>query len=250
MLRPAVPLSIVLALSLTACNVGDLSGPGGGGGADAGAGDPGADAGPDSPDAIPPNYTLAVTPPSIDTILGTEAVFTVELSSMNFTGATTLSAIGVPDSWTVAFDPPVVNVPLDSVAYATMTVTIPTNGEAVASMLQVEAVAAPGTRSTLASVAVANEVVVTLPAATGGGAHPFPAPLDIRLGAQVTIANADTTLHRIHSDNGNRGFPHQEGEMGEGGSYSFTITQTGSYDFYCHIHEVNAGVGRIAVTEP
>ena len=245
----AVAIVLPLLFPLSACDVGELSDPGGGaGGADAGSDT--ADASPNAPDAIPPNYTLSVTPPSVETTLGTEQVFTVELSSINFAGPATLAAAGAPDSWVVAFDPPVVNVQLDGVATAAMTVTVPTNAEAMNAQLQVEAVAAPGQRSTLATVNVANEVIVSLPAGVGANAHPFPAPLQIRLGAQVTIANEDGVLHRIHSDNGNEGFSHQDDDMSQGQAYSFTITQAGSYNYYCHIHDVAAGVGRIETSNP
>jgi len=240
----------LLLIVVPGCTVGDVSGPAGGGSSpDAGA-DNGGDAAPNGPDATPANFTLALAPPSIDTTLGTEVELSVVLSSINFAGSATLGAIGVPDSWSVAFDPPVVSLSLDGVATAIMRVTVPTNAAATTGQIQVEAAAAPGQRAAVASVAVANQVLVRLPTGTAGGAHPFPAPLEIRLGAQVTIANEDPELHRIHSDNSSEGFPHQEGEMGAGGEYSFTITQPGSYNYYCHIHDVGAGVGRIVVSSP
>ena len=249
MLRSLIGL-VSLLIVVPACTVGDVSGPGGGGGSlDAGADDSG-DAAPNGPDPTPANFTLALTPPSVDTTLGTEVELSVVLSSINFAGPATLTAIGVPDSWSIAFDPPVVSLSLDGVATATMMVTVPTNAEATIGQIQVEAAAAPGQRAALASVNVANQVIVRVPTGTGAGAHPFPAPLEIRLGAQVTIANDDPALHRIHSDNNSEGFPHQDDEMGAGGAYSFTITQPGSYNYYCHIHDVGAGVGRIVVSNP
>jgi plastocyanin len=237
------------------CSPGEITGPGGSGpggndnpGVDAGSDDP-VDPPPGAPDAAPPDYSLSIGTPTTQTILGTTSEIEVVLQSDNFQGTVALTAADVPATWEVSFSPAIVSMPRNGSATTTMQVTIPSNGIAGTNVLTVNASGAPGIRTGTATLEVANEVVVTLAPGTGQDQHNFPEPLEINLGTKVTIANADTTAHRIHSGNDDAGFPHQPSNMGEGEGYSFTLTRSGSFNYYCHVHDVAAGVGRIVVSE-
>jgi plastocyanin len=250
------PIALLLGLLWVAasCTVGDLSGPSGGGnegGADAGSGG-GDDLEPGGPDAAPPTYAVTMSPDSVDLTLGTVAELSVTLSSDRFAGAVSLSAQGVPESWLVSFEPaPVVALGADEIRVVTVRVEVPTDAT-----VTVQADAAAGQHLVSAAVDVANELVIPIGEGTAAGDHPFPGTSQIRLGASVRFVNLDQTRHRIHSDSGNAGFPHEpspgmdpalEGE--QGGSYAVTIDRTGGFNYYCHEHQVGSGVGRIEVVD-
>jgi amicyanin len=77
------------------------------------------------------------------------------------------------------------------------------------------------------------------PAAQGGNAVDItnfafaPVTLTIPVGATVTWTNHDEEPHTIVSGDGSTF--HSPG-MGTGGTYSFTFTNAGSYDYMCSIH--------------
>lgn len=244
-----------LALVLAAgCTVGDLSGgtPDPGSGPDAGPGDqPQADAAPNAPDAAPPDYALTLAPSTAAIELGQEYVFTVSLSSERFAGPVTLAATGAPDSWNVTFAPSeTIDLPLDGSAIATMTVQVPSDAEAAIADVVLTATADPGERSATGAVTVANQLTVAIADGVADGQHAFPGLATVRLGAAIRILNTDGTAHRIHSNNDNAGFPHQEDTMATGEAYEFTLNRTGQFDYYCHVHDVQAGVGAFRVIDP
>ncbi|HUH00444.1 MAG TPA: hypothetical protein VML75_00535 [Kofleriaceae bacterium] len=246
-------VALALALSaLPACGVGEIGGPGGGGGdptggPDAGPGQNAADAAPNAPDAAPPDYSMTVIPTGATTLtLGTATAFQIALVSERFVGPVELSVTGAPGSWNVRFEPSATAVlAYDGTATIDLIVEVPTNGDAGEIALSVDALAAPGVRSQPAALVVSNELIVDIAAGTGSGTHAFPSRSDINVGTVVTIRNSDTTAHRIHSNNDDQGFPHQPDDMGQGESYSVTITGTGELNYYCHVHEVVAGVGQL-----
>src|SRR4051794_38744146 len=94
--RPLV-LGTLAACSLAACEVGVT--PAGGGDDNSGDDDVSVDARPPSIDAPAAAYSLAVTPPTAATTLGTETTFTVTIGAQHFDGAVALTATGVPASW-------------------------------------------------------------------------------------------------------------------------------------------------------
>nr|WP_231514521.1 cupredoxin family copper-binding protein [Mycobacterium sp. URHB0044] len=59
-----------------------------------------------------------------------------------------------------------------------------------------------------------------------------PATLSIPIGATVTWTNGDEEPHTVVADDGSF---HSPG-MGTGGTYSFTFTNAGSFDYVCSIH--------------
>src|SRR5688500_11107915 len=107
-------LAILLATPLAACTVGDITGGPGGGGDDTGGGDATGGPGPDA--ALIPDYSLTMTPPTASTTLGTVTSYSVTLSSSNFEGPVTLTATGLPASWTAEFSPPSPTLELDGSA--------------------------------------------------------------------------------------------------------------------------------------
>lgn len=251
-LRPLAAALVLSLSSLPACGVGEIGGPGGGGdqtgGPDAGPGQNAADAAPNAPDAAPPDYSMTVIPTGATNLtLGTATAFQIALTSERFVGPVELSLTGAPESWNVRFEPSATaTLAYDGTATVDLIVEIPTNADPGEIALSVDALATPGTRSQPAALVVTNELIVDIAAGTGSGAHAFPSRSDIKVGTVVTIQNSDDTAHRIHSNNDEQGFPHQPDEMAQGESYSVTITGAGELNYYCHVHEVVAGVGQLA----
>jgi plastocyanin len=237
---------LLLATPLAACTVGDITSGGGGGDDTGGGGDDTGGGGADA--AVTPDYSLTMTPPTASTTLGTVSNYSLTLSSTNFEGPVTLTATGLPASWTAEFAPPTVTLGRDDTAIVALSITVPPNGDAAPAgmTIGVDAQAAPGLRQASTVLTVANEYVVAIPAGAGSGAHQFPGRIDLKLGASLRILNSDTTLHRIHS-NGGAGFPHQETSMGQGESYPVTPEDVGGYLFYCHDHGEGTGVTNLVV---
>ena len=254
MTKTLLALSTTMFLA-TGCTPGDITG-GGVDDPDPQPGSPDAGSTVDPADAAPPpDYAITVSPPLGAIKLAESTEFTVAVQPEHgFTGDVTLTVTGALPSWQVEFLPsPVISVGAGGVATATIKVTVPSDGEVAAdgtgiSTLTVQAEAAPGPRSQDVSVNVENLFVVSIPNGTGGNAvHPFPGTARIRMGAAFSILNADGTPHRIHSDSGGAGFPHQDALMSQGEAYTVNITSTGDYRYYCHAHGEGTGVGRIVV---
>jgi plastocyanin len=151
----------------------------------------------------------------------------------------------------VAFEPSdAIELPLNGEVVVTMSVVVPTNAEALTGEIGVVAQAEPGQRDGAVTVAVDNRLLIDIDNGIGATLHPFPPTVEIRLGAIVEFRNLDNDIHRIHADDDGAGFPHQENVMVQGESYAVSITRTGGYNYYCHIHEVGLGVGRIEVIDP
>jgi len=195
-----------------------------------------------------PDYSLTMTPPTASTTLGTVTNYSLALTSSNFEGPVTLTATGLPASWTAEFSPPSPTLELDGSTIVALTITVPANADAAPTgmTIGVDALAEPGLRQASSVMTVANEYVLSIPAGTGTGSHQFPGRIDLKLGATLRIANGDTTLHRIHS-NGGPGFPHQETSMGQGEAYVVTPEDVGGYLFYCHDHGEGTGVTNLVV---
>ncbi len=241
-----------MCLALAGCNVGVVQqGPGGGsGGADAGQ-QPEPDAEASSADAAPPDYALIVPQTPVELSLGQRAELSLQLSSERFAGPVSLSADGFPESWTVTFEPSnVVTLIADRTTTVIVRIEVPSDGEAGTATLNVTADAAPGIRTGSAAVDVANELTIVIGAGTGDGNHAFPENLQVRIGTTVTFLNADGSAHRIHSGNEAAGFVHQDDDMNQGQSYSFSFTAPGAFGYYCHIHEQEAGIGSFVSLAP
>ncbi|MCG8421308.1 MAG: plastocyanin/azurin family copper-binding protein [Proteobacteria bacterium] len=248
--KTLLSLSTTIFLATTGCTVGggDLSN----GGEDLDNGSPGGtDPGDQEPQA---NYTVSVTSPITASLtLGNSADFEISLQSQNFAGPVTLAVANVPSSWEAAFTPEVVSLQKDGSATATLSVVVPTNAEAMSAQIDLQASAAPGQRQGQITVDVANQLIIDITDGTGGNLHPFPPTVEVRSGATVIFQNSDGTPgeeHRIHADADRAGFPHQPGSMSQGQNYTVEITVAGTYDYYCHEHEKDAGLGQIVIVDP
>lgn len=247
-------LALIVLVSVSACDVGSSLGPidtPSPGGPDAGAVPGAPDGGDDvsAPDATPQDYAMELDTTVVDLLLAESATFTVTVRSQGFAGTVDLAVTGAPESWTVAVEPAQVVLEADGSATATVTVTVPSDGEAVSALINVVANAALGPRQLAATVNVTNELRIVIPAGTGLGGHPFPPAVRVRLGATVTFYNADTERHRIHSSVDGDGFPHQESPgIAQGESYSVTPELAIGYDYYCHDHGDGQGTGVVLVT--
>src|SRR6185436_6491786 len=60
-----------------------------------------------------------------------------------------------------------------------------------------------------------------------------PSTITVVPGTEITWTNMDTTTHAVVSDNGTS---FNSGTINPKGSYSFTVTQNGSYTYHCSIH--------------
>lgn len=245
-----------VVVGLAACTGTFTSTGGAGGGDDDDDVPPTADAALGAPDANqgpPPSYSLAVDPVSAELTLGETKTFTVTVTSeYGFAGPVTLAAAGVPATWQTTFAPSA-TVPLtaDGQATATLEVTIPTDAESGAAMLNVTADASVGPRmAPPADVTVTPTLILRIPPnALNNPDTSFGGTKTVRYvapGTTVTWINDDTVNHRIHADDVN-GFDHQQNEMNAGGgSYSVQIMAPGVYDYNCHLH--SQMVGQIVVS--
>jgi plastocyanin len=248
----SLSLGFGLSLALAAgCTGSFTGGPGGGGGGDDDGITPGApDASPvPVPDAgPPPSYTMAIDPPAAELVLGETTTFTITITPEHgFTGPVTLAATGAMASWQATFDSPSVNVTDANPVTATLTLAIPTDGEAGDAMLAVSGDASAGQKTTAPSaVTVKPELVIHIPAnALNNPDNAFGAGGQIKTrfiapGTKVTWVNDDAVAHRIHGD-GVNGLDHEPNNMGPGSSYSVTLQAPGIYNYYCHIHPQMVG---------
>lgn len=235
-----------LGFLLAACEVGAV-GPYGGGG-----GDDDVETAPDAGiDAAPADYSLRVTPTGRGG-LGAVIELTVDLTSSHFSGPVTLAATGAPASWTVAITPPSIDLTDGGTGRATIKLTVPPNGDGAPAGQAIDVVgsATPGQRSATSTVTVEN--VYTLAIGTPGaqGQHfgtMAGGQLRMKRGAKLRIMNTDAVAHRIHSDAGVNGFPHQPSSMGAGAAYEVTLSSTGTDQFYCHDHGQGTGQVRLTV---
>jgi len=240
--RSALLLALLVA---PACTVGEVIG--GPSGDDTGlGGDDEVGVGPDGSVADPEEFSVAMTPPSITTTLGTTSHYTLTLQSDNFAGPVTLAATGVPTGATVTFTPPAPTLPLDGTVTVDVAVVITAEFIAGTSTIGVDATATPGLRSATGEYVVTPDYILDITLGTGTGAHPFPSTLRLPLGTELHIRNVDTTGHRIHSDGG-LGFVHQPATMPQGAEYAITPGEVAAYTFYCHDHNVGSGVTNLVV---
>ena len=229
---------LLASMILGGCEVG-LQGPGPGGGDD---GDDDVPADIDARTPMP-SFRLSIAPPSAETALGTEVMYTVAVDATDFSGPVALVAAGAPDSWNVTITPATVDVIDGSTVTATVRVVVPPNGEAATTgrALAINATGAPGAQSTQAMLTVANEYTFPIAAGTGQGAHwgsMSGGLLRLREGTTLKILNSDTIGHRIHAGGGV--FDHQGATMAPGASYTVTVA-AGSDTFYCHDHGQGTG---------
>ena len=62
-----------------------------------------------------------------------------------------------------------------------------------------------------------------------------PSQITVAKGGTVTWTNNDNTTHTVIDDLSNVGGP-ASGDIPPGGTYSFTFTKTGSFQYHCQIH--------------
>lgn len=62
-----------------------------------------------------------------------------------------------------------------------------------------------------------------------------PSQITVAKGGTVTWTNNDSLTHTVVDDLSNVGGP-SSGDIAPGGTYSFTFTKTGSFQYHCSIH--------------
>src|SRR5688572_8443091 len=177
-------LPVLLGVSLAACTVGDL-GDDSATGDDSSTGDD--TSGGDDTVTPTPKVAVAMTPPSIESELGTiDNDFTITVTGTDgFSGPVALAFSGVPADWNAAFDLATVNVPLDGTATAVLNVRVPPDAIGATANIQITATstAAAATLATPGVLTIANQYTIAFPAGTGEGNHlAFPADLQMHAG--------------------------------------------------------------------
>ena len=61
-----------------------------------------------------------------------------------------------------------------------------------------------------------------------------PSTLQVNINATVTWVNDDNTVHTVTSDNGS----FDSGDMAPGAKFTYTFTNTGTFNYHCTIHGV------------
>lgn len=193
-------------------------------------------------------FSIRIPQPPAATTLGTSVSFPVQVSPTGFTGTLALTASGAPASWNVRIIPSRMDIFVGDTTTqtATVTISIPTNGDAAPSGQQIVITGSAPTAEHSAStlVTVANEYI--LPIASGVGAtgqHWSPAlggVLSLKSGAKLTIRNDDAIAHQVHTNNTIPGFASQPAPMNTGGTYSNTLG-IGEDSIYCELHGPTTG---------
>ena len=262
MLRSPFALALILALApLVGCSVGEITGTGVGDGDGNGSGDGSGDGDGDGDGSgggggeNTPTVSLEVLPALAEMTLGTSATFDVIVTAEDYSGSVALALQGAPASWQVSFDSPSLQFTGSGSLTGTMTVTVPPSGDAVAVGAMLVATATMGPSQTAVQIDVEKTLLVPIRDGVGAsGAHGFPRDITIKSGTVVRFMNYDTTSgHTIHA-NGGDSFPHEDDQMAPapssgqtGGMYEITTGPSGIYDFYCHDHGENTGIGLISV---
>lgn len=223
----------------------------------------GEDSGPLTNDPDEPNFgsiRMSVLDSNVESGLGKEGIYTLALESVDgFIGEVALDADGLPDGWEVSFENGR-NVTLSDGESTELEVKVDFASTAAAGSQGFSISASNSnveSQTIELSADVENVVELAIANNTGGQEHDFPTTT-IRLGTAIRFVNMDTSqVHRIHSDFGGVGFPHQPNNMqlapsvgAAGGTYEFTVTQPGLYSgWYCHVHGRNVGRGEFDVIE-
>ncbi|MDA4129748.1 MAG: cupredoxin family copper-binding protein [Thaumarchaeota archaeon] len=93
---------------------------------------------------------------------------------------------------------------------------------------------AAGTESRLLAASGGSNITIVQGAGNQNNGQFFaPSTYTVKVGAMVTWANHDGTAHTVTSK-GSSLF--DSGNIVTGGTFSYTFTQPGSYDYYCTIH--------------
>jgi hypothetical protein len=195
--------------------------------------------GPTCAGVSPPAVVALTSPGDRATTLGTGGNHLIKVRSCGYAGGIILGVSGNPASWTVAVDPTSMTLASGGYGVAELAVTIPTDGDSGAQLLDVAVHSTANTAHASVTYDVANQVIINIDEGTGSGSHThFPPFLKIKSGTMLRFTDDDSVaLHAIHSDGG-IGFPHQSPPgMTKGQEYDVTPTDTSNpYFFYCHNH--------------
>lgn len=239
-MRTLVAASL-FALLVPACIVGpgeisgvgdeEMGGGGGGGGDGSGSG---------SGVTATPRITATVDKATMPTELGKTETLTVTIQSVDgFTGSVPvtsamMNATTALTGFTVTATPASVDLTSGGTATVQLSVKIPTDAAALTPQLKIDLGGSAPT-SVTSDLAIANQLVVNIPAGTGTGAHSgLPTGIiRLRMGAKIIFHNGDNMQHVIHADGG---IPHENTSLGAPGT-DYSVTPTDSATWYCHDHE-------------
>ena len=174
--------------------------------------------------------------------LNESKTITVTINGNGASGSATLALTNAPPGLTATFNPATVTVGASPVT-TIMTVTSTTDMDPANSVAAtLSANIAGATSTTTIGITVMPEVLIHIPKGvaltsnpTAFGAAAIPMKL-IGAGTKITFVNEDGIEHRIHAS-GTNGLAHEPTNMGaNGGTYTQTITAAGTLKFNCHIH--------------
>jgi hypothetical protein len=191
--------------------------------------------------------------------------FVVTVAPNGFKGMVALATMGLPSDVVASFDNSALTLDGASNATAKLTLTTATSTKPGPTSFSVVGESEAGSQSTSATLTVASQLVIHVPAGVdqNGGSQNNPVmdafggyPIMITAPANmsstpVTIKfyNDDNVPHEIHASSPGAGFPHGNGPF-DPQTFEGTrrnVTMKGTYDFYLHDQGGPSTVGRIVI---
>lgn len=199
-------------------------------------------------------FSISIPQQPAATTLGTSVSFPVEVKPTGFNGTLALAVTGAPASWNVRIIPSTLDIFVGDTTTqsATVTISIPTNGDAAPQGQQIVVTAAAPTAEHEAStlVTVANEYILPIVAGAGAtGQHwstSLGGVLSLKNGVKLTIRNDDALAHQVHTNNTIPGFPAEPSKLDPGATYS-NVVGAGQDSVYCELHGPGTGILAVKV---
>jgi hypothetical protein len=244
---------------------GGQGGGGGGGAVDSGGGGGGGAVDSGAPAQVA-SYVVSVDKTALASDLLTESTLHVAIAPNGFSGAVTLSVVGLPTDVDVAFTNGTLTLDGSTSATTALKLTTHTSTKPGDAPFSIVATSSAGTQSTPATLTVNAAITIQIPSGVGGlggtlanpyrtayGAYPMmiSAPAGISSTTPVTVRfyNADNVSHEIHASSPLAGFAHDPGSISPMSMDRLVrnVTVAGTYDFYLHDQGGPATVGRIII---
>lgn len=199
-------------------------------------------------------FSISIPQQPTATTLGTSVTFPVEIKPTGFSGSLALTVAGAPASWNVRIIPSTFDIFVGDTTTqtATVTISIPSNGDAAPQGQQIVVTAAAPTAEHDASalVTVANQYILRIASDVGTTGQHWSSALGgvlaLKSGATLTIRNDSPIQHQIHTNNTIPGFPTQTTPMNGGTDASYTVG-AGQDTIYCELHGTATGLLAVKV---
>lgn len=261
-------IAVFLAMALTGCIAGEITGGEEGGGDDMGGGGQGdgngdGDGDGNNPPPPDPRITASLDKSSIATELGKTEVVVLTLTSVDgFAGTVSVAVAALdgssaPLSGLIVEGPATVTLAADQMATATYELDVSSNatGTSVSGSLKLDLSSSVGSESLTATLAVEPNYTIAYAAGTGATVdkHPVlsgsqPKNVTVKRGAVIRYVNDDTVQHDTH---GGGIFDHQGNGGGQPGTTyeqrTIGAAPGSTGDLGCHDHGGTAGYVRFTI---